>query len=81
MCCTPARVSSTMIQTANMKTVAITVGVPSPSRIMITGTSAESGAYRNMLTHMFSILSAAGARPMRKPSGTPTTSASASPMT
>ena len=68
-----------MIQTANMKTVTITVGVPRPKRIMKIGTSAESGAERKALTHMFSILSAAGTVPIRKPSGMPTPSASASP--
>src|SRR5262245_18795168 len=79
-CCTPARVSSTMIQTANRNTATTIVRSPMPERIISTGTSAESGALTNRFTHMPSSLSAALTRPISTPSATPTTAASAMPM-
>ena len=78
---TPARVSSTMIQIANRKTAATIVFSPKPNRIISTGTSADSGALEKMLTHMPSRSSAILTRPMRMPSGMPTTIDSAMPMT
>ena len=80
MCRTPARVSSTMIQIAKRKTAAMIVFSPKPNRIISTGTSADSGALEKMLTHMPSSSSASLTRPMRMPSGTPTTIDSAMPM-
>ena len=73
MCRTPARVSSTMIQIANRNTAATMVVSPKPNRIISTGTSADSGALEKMLTHMPSRSSAIFTRPIRMPSGTPTT--------
>ncbi len=77
---TPALVSSTMIQTANMKTVTTTVGVPNPNRIMKIGTSAERGADRKTLTHMLSMSSTGLNRPMRTPIVMPTANASPMPI-
>ena len=71
----PARVSRTMIQTANRKTVTITVVSPMPNRIISTGTRAESGALTKMLTQMPNNSSTALNRPISTPSVTPTTMA------
>src|SRR5262245_9596558 len=69
-----------MIQTANRNTETMIVRSPIPERIISTGTSAESGALTNKLTHMPSSLSAAATRPISTPSATPITAARAIPM-
>ena len=78
---TPARVSSTMIQMANSTTVRTIVVWPRPNSTMMTGTSAVSGAERNRFTQGRNRRSAIIDRPMRSPSGTPTTIEMTLPMT
>ena len=56
------------------------VFAPMPNRIISTGTSADSGALANTLTHMPSRFSAAFTRPISTPSATPQTIASTMPM-
>ena len=68
---TPARASSTTIQMAKSTTVSTMVVCPAPNTTMMTGTSADSGAERNMLTQGRKMRSARIERPMSTPSGTP----------
>ena len=68
-----------MIHMAKRTTVSTIVFSPSPNNTMMTGTSALSGADRNMLTQGSSMRSARTDLPIKMPRGTPIATAIALP--